>query len=135
ELKNSVNKIKARSFFKLALQNEYVELRLALYSEEYLRSFLLSGGHDPFLYVNDEDMYTQLKVKESKSDVQNIGVTLTENDYVGKKTVSTVKSKTLTNWYSEGKAVESIVKTDCFAYVEDRVCLASSQYIQRTDDG
>lgn len=46
-----------------------------------------------------------------------------------------MKSKTLTNWYSEGKAVESIVKNDCFAYIEDKVCLVSSQYIQRNDDG
>ena len=135
ELKNSVNKIKAREFFKLVLRNEYVELRLPLYCEEYLRFFLLSGGQDPYLNVSDEEMPTQPKDKGSESDAPNVGVVLTENDYVGKKTVSTVKSKTLTNWYSESKAVASTVKTDCFAYVDNKVCLASSQYIQRTDDG
>ncbi|MGB4660777.1 MAG: HsdR family type I site-specific deoxyribonuclease, partial [Mobilitalea sp.] len=36
ELKNSINRIKASEFFKLVLGNEYVELRLTLYSEEYL---------------------------------------------------------------------------------------------------
>lgn len=80
-------------------------------------------------------MPTQPKDKESESDAPNVGVVLTENDYVGKKTVSTVNSKTLTNWYSESKAVASTVKTDCFAYVDNKVCLVSSQYIQRTNDG
>ena len=135
ELKNSVNKIKAREFFKLVLRNEYVELRLQLYIEDYLRFFLLSGGQDPYLNVRDEEMPTQPKDKESESDAPNVGVVLTENDYVGKKTVSTVNSKTLTNWYSESKAVASTVKTDCFAYVDNKVCLVSSQYIQRTNDG
>lgn len=135
ELKNSVNRVKAREFFKLVLRKDYIELRLPLYSEEYLRAFLLSGGQDPYLNVNGEEVPTQPKDKELELDVTNVGVVLTEKDYIGKKIVSTVKSKTLHNWYSESKAVESAIKTDCFAYVDNKVCLASSQYIQRTNDG
>lgn len=135
ELKNSINRIKASEFFKLVLGNEYVELRLTLYSEEYLRFFLLSGGQDQYLNVRGEEMSTQSKDKEAEWDLPNVGVVLTENDYIGKKTVSTIKSKTLSNWYAESKAVESVVKTDCFAYIDNKVCLVSSQYVQRTDDG
>ena len=135
ELKNSVNRSKAREFFKFVLRTDYIDLRLPIYSEEYLRFFLLSGGQDPYENLSKEEITTQAKEKSAESKVKDIGIVLTENDYIEKRVVSTVKSKTLNEWYHESKAVESIVKTDCFAYVENKVCLASSQYIQRTDEG
>lgn len=137
ELKNSVNKVKASEFFGLVFKDAYVDLRLPLYVEEYLRSFLLSGGQDPYPNVNGGDMLTQSKESEegTTSETANVGIVLTDSDLVGKKAVSSVKSKTLQNWYSESKAVACAVKTDCFAYVENKVCLASSQYIKRTDEG
>ena len=44
ELKKSVNKSKAEKFFRLVFKDDYVPLRLPIYSEDYLRDFIFSGG-------------------------------------------------------------------------------------------
>lgn len=51
ELKKSVNKTKAENFFRLVFKDDYVPLRLPIYSENYLRDFIFSGGKDPYLNV------------------------------------------------------------------------------------
>lgn len=43
ELKKSVNKTKAENFFRLVFKDDYVPLRLPIYSENYLRDFIFSG--------------------------------------------------------------------------------------------
>ena len=43
ELKKSVNKSKAEKFFRLVFKDDYVPLRLPIYSEDYLRDFIFSG--------------------------------------------------------------------------------------------
>lgn len=39
------------------------------------------------------------------------------------------------NWYSESNAVKSVIESECFAYVEDKLCVATSECLERTDDG
>ena len=51
ELKKSVNKSKAEKFFRLVFKDDYVPLCLPIYSEDYLRDFIFSGGKDPYLNV------------------------------------------------------------------------------------
>lgn len=62
-------------------------------------------------------------------------VKLTDNDYVGREIRTSVSYKTLENWYSESNAVKSVIESECFAYVEDKLCVATSECLERTDDG
>lgn len=62
-------------------------------------------------------------------------VKLTDNDYVGREVRTSVSYKTLENWYSESKAVKSVIESECFAYVEDKLCVATSECMERTDGG
>ena len=41
----------------------------------------------------------------------------------------------MNNWYSESKALACILETDCFAYVENKLCIYYSKYIQRDENG
>ena len=62
-------------------------------------------------------------------------VKLTDEDYIGKEVITSVGVKTLENWYAESKAVKSVIDSECFAYVEDKLCVATSECLERTDDG
>ena len=62
-------------------------------------------------------------------------VKLTDNDYAGREIRTSVSYKTLENWYSESKAVKSVIESECFAYVEDKLCVATLECLERTDDG
>ncbi|CCZ66273.1 type I restriction enzyme endonuclease subunit [Mediterraneibacter gnavus CAG:126] len=137
ELKKSVNKTKAENFFRKVFKENYVPLRLPIYSEEYLRDFIFSGGKDPYLYVIEEET-TNMRVAEEPGEYNKpkvVVVKLTDEDYAGREVKSSVNYKTLENWYSESKAVKSVVDSECFAYVEDKLCVATSEYMERTDDG
>lgn len=136
ELKATVDKLKARTFFILVEQNNYQESRLAMYIEQYLRHFLLSGGQDPYanLYPNVEHNEV-IREKEESKDNTSVGVTITEEKMAGKSVISSLKSTTLNNWYSESKALNCLLETDCFAYVENKLCIYDSKYIQHDDNG
>ncbi len=137
ELKKSVNKTKAENFFRLVFKDDYVPLRLPIYSENYLRDFIFSGGKDPYLNVIEVEQtsaYTPDDAREyNKPKV--VVVKLTDNDYVGREIRTSVSYKTLENWYSESNAVKSVIESECFAYVEDKLCVATSECLERTDDG
>ena len=113
-------------------QDNYQESRLAMYIEQYLRHFLLSGGEDP--YPNVEYSEVIREKNESKYN-DSVGVVLTEEKMKGKSTVSSIKSATLNNWYSESKALACILETDCFAYIENKLCIYDNKYIQRNQNG
>ena len=137
ELKKSVNKSKAEKFFRLVFKDDYVPLRLPIYSEDYLRDFIFSGGKDPYLNVIEVEQtsaYTPDDAREyNKPKV--VVVKLTDNDYAGREIRTSVSYKTLENWYSESKAVKSVIESECFAYVEDKLCVATMECLERTDDG
>ena len=82
ELKATVDNQKARTFFILEEQDNYQESRLAMYIEQYLRHFLLSGGEDP--YPNVEYSEVIREKNESKYN-DSVGVVLTEEKMKGKK--------------------------------------------------
>ena len=111
-------------------------LRLPIYSENYLRDFIFSGGKDPYLFVIEEEEVTRsTKNPEGNSKPKVVVVKLTDEDYVGREVRSSVGIKTLENWYSDCKAVKSVIDSECFAYVEDKLCVATAECIERTDDG
>jgi len=132
ELKSSVDNRRARAFFALVEQNSYQESRLVMYVEQYLRHFLISSGEDP--YPDVEHIETASERKERKES-GSIGIVLTAENMVGKSAVSTVKSATLSNWYSESKSLACLLKTDSFAYVENKLCIYDDKYIQRDSNG
>lgn len=136
ELKATVDNQKARTFFVFAEGDNYQESRLAMYIERYLRQFLLSGGQDPYDYLYPKTKNSEvIREKNEREYNTNVGVVLTEEKMKGKSTVSTVKSATLNNWYSESKALACMIETDCFAYVENKLCIYDNKYIQRDENG
>jgi type I restriction enzyme R subunit len=136
ELKTTVDEQKARIFFMQVEGNNYQESRLAMYIEQYLRQFLLSGGQDPYTYLYPNVEYNEvIREKNENNDYTSVGITLTEEKMAGKSVISSLKSTTLNNWYSESKALGCILETDCFAYVENKLCIYDSKYIQRDDNG
>lgn len=137
ELKKSVNKSKAEKFFRLVFKDDYVPLRLPIYSEDYLRDFIFSGGKDPYLNVIEVEQTSAHTPDEAReyNKPKVVVVKLTDNDYAGREIRTSVSYKTLENWYSESKAVKSVIESECFAYVEDKLCVATSECLERTDDG
>ena len=132
DLKASVDNKKAREFFILVEQNKYQESRLVMYVEQYLRRFLLNGGEDPYSEVENTEI---VREKRERQDSSTVGVVLTAENMVGKSTVSTVKSPTLSNWYSESKSLACLLETDSFAYVENKLCVYNDKYIERDSNG
>jgi type I restriction enzyme R subunit len=110
----------------------YQESRLAMYIDRYLRHFLLTSGEDPY---NNVDKTEVVKEKKETEHNNRVGVVLTEEKMIGKSSISSVKSATLNNWYSESKALACMLETDCFAYVEGKLCIYDSKYIQRDENG
>lgn len=132
ELKSTVDNQKAREFFTKVEHENYQESRLAMYIDRYLRHFLLTGGEDPY---NNVDKTEVVKEKKETEHNNRVGVVLTEEKMIGKSSISSVKSATLNNWYSESKALACMLETDCFAYVEGKLCIYDSKYIQRDENG
>lgn len=137
ELKKSVNKTKAENFFRLVFKDDYVPLRLPIYSENYLRDFIFSGGKDPYLNVIEVEQISTRSADEpgEYNKPKVVVVKLTDQDYVGREVKTSVSYKTLENWYSECKAVKSVIESECFAYIDEKLCVANSECIERTDDG
>lgn len=129
ELKSSVDIQKAKVFFKQVEKSEYQDSRLIMYIERYLRYFLLSGGED--LYPEKE---TNIPTNDTKKN-RVVGVVISEENMIGKTYVSSVKTSTLQNWCSESKALSCMIETDCFAYIENKLCINDSKYIERDSNG
>lgn len=92
----------------------------------------MSGGEDPYSNVE----YSEVIREKNESEYNaSVGVVLTEEKMKGKSIVSSVKSATLNNWYSESKALACMLETDCFAYVENKLCIYDNKYIQRNQNG
>lgn len=132
ELKATVDPQKARSFFLMVKEDKYKESRLAMYIDRYFRYFLLTDGEDPYDNVDNSEV---IKGKKEVEHNEKVGVVLTEEKMKGKSSIFSVKSATLNSYFSESKALTCMLETDCLAYVEDKLCIYDSMYIQRDENG
>ncbi len=138
ELKASVDDAKATEFFITVEHDNFRESRLAMLIDAYLRYFLLSGGQDPYP-ENDFDAKQKKKNRECTIIADNVhkptGVVLTDEIMVGKSVTTSVKKATLKEWYSDSKALACMVDTDCFAYVDNKLCIYDKKYLERDENG
>ena len=138
ELKASVDDKKATDFFLLVERQSFRPSRLAMLVDAYLREFLLSGGVDPYPENEFERQQKPTNSNEQTEQIQNqkpVGVILTSEDMMGRHTTTTVKKKKFKEWYSESNAFACMLATDCFAYVDNKVCLNESKYLQKDEKG
>lgn len=136
ELKDSVNKKKATQFFFDVEKNDFQPERLAMYVDAYLRHFILSGGDD--LYAESEYSRVVMESTEKYNNEENnkdIAVVLTDEDMVGKISISTVEKPVLSEWYSSSKAVACMMETGCFAYLDNKLCINDKKYVERDENG
>lgn len=138
ELKASVDNSKATEFFTVVEHQNFRQSRLAMLVDAYLRYFLLSGGQDPYP-ENEFDRKHKTKVEtvsmETDSNSKPVGVVLTDEVMEGKTITTSVKKAKLKEWYSESKALACMVDTDCFAYVDNKLCVYNKKYLERDDKG
>lgn len=138
ELKESVDNSKATEFFTVVEHQNFRQSRLAMLVDAYLRFFLLSGGQDPYP-ENEFDRKHKTKVEtvsmDTDSNSKPVGVVLTDEVMEGKTITTSVKKAKLKEWYSESKALACMVDTDCFAYVDNKLCVYNKKYLERDDKG
>ena len=136
ELKASVDNDKATEFFVCIERNNFRPSRLAMLVDSYLRYFLLSGGKDPY---PENEFDKKHKSKESMqhqdNDKKPVGIVLTDSELEGKYTTTTVKKQKLKEWYAESKALACMIDTDCFAYVDNKLCVLDKKYLERDEKG
>ncbi|WP_459777931.1 type I restriction endonuclease subunit R [Allocoprococcus similis] len=136
ELKASVDNDKATEFFICIERNNFRQSRLAMLVDAYLRYFLLSGGKDPY---PENEFDKKHKAKESTErqdgDKKSVGIVLTDSELEGKHTTTTVKKQKLKEWYTESKALACMIDTDCFAYVDNKLCVLDKKYLDTDEKG
>ncbi|NMC58606.1 MAG: type I restriction endonuclease subunit R [Candidatus Methanofastidiosa archaeon] len=134
ELKKTVDKQKATSFFISVEKDNFRNNRIAMYIDKYLRYFLLTGGED--LYPEEEfNQSSKKKKRDDERSTRVAGIVLTDENMVGKTTVLTVKSATISDWYSSSKALACIMDTGSFAYIDNKLCVYDKKYIERDEYG
>lgn len=94
----------------MVFKDDYVPLRLPIYSENYLRDFIFSGGKDPYLNVIEAEQTSAYTPDDARkyNKPKVVVVKLTDNDYAGREIRTSVSYKTLEDWYSESNAVKSV---------------------------
>lgn len=132
ELKESCDKEKSGKFFEDSYGDSYSKKRLPMYIDGYLRHFLLNNGEDQFVEIEYEEI---LNDKYKKNEYKQIDVVLTKEELKDKNVVTKVPTEKLSSWYQESGAVASIIETDAFAYIENRLCLNTSDYVERKSSG
>lgn len=137
DLKSTVDKGKAKSFFVLVETLNYRQSRLNMYIDRYLRYFILTGGKDPYPYTDDKVRQGTSLSPEKPVDPQvDITIEITEGDEQKERIItSTVKSAKLRKWHSSSKALACMMETGAFAYIDDNVCLCSEKYVETDDAG
>lgn len=132
ELKESCDKEKSKKFFEDSYGDSYSNKRLPMYIDGYLRHFLLNNGEDQFIEIDYEDT---LNEKYKKKEYKQIDVSLTNEDLKDKKVVTSVSTSQLASWYKESGAVASIIESDCFAYIDNHLCLNTEDYVEKKPTG
>ena len=138
ELKASVDYVRATEFFIVVERQSFRESRLAMLVDAYLRHFLLSGGQDPYPENEFDRKYktkNEAEAGDNASDRKPVGVVLTDEVMSGKMVTTSVKKTKLKEWYSESKALACMVNADCFAYVDNKLCVYDKKYLERDDSG
>lgn len=137
ELVDSVDRNKAEKFFIVIEREKYKPFRLQMLITKYLKDFVVSGGIDPYADIFEGGRNTAKRQEQGQnknSAKQDIGNA--DNDMVSDDIIrTTVTSKKLSQWYDSSKAVACMMDTGCFAYVEGKVCLDESKYIERQESG
>lgn len=138
ELKASVDNDKATEFFIVVERQNFRESRLAMLVDAYLRYFLLTGGQDPYP-ENEFDRKYKTKSETGAGDNGNskkpAGIVLTDEVMVGKTVTTSIKKAKLKEWYSESKALACMVDSDCFAYIDNKLCVYDKKYLERDENG
>ena len=138
ELKASVDNDKATEFFIVVERQNFRESRLAMLVDAYLRYFLLTGGQDPYP-ENEFDRKYKTKAETGAGDDGNskkpAGIVLTDEVMVGKTVTTSIKKAKLKEWYSESKALACMVDSDCFAYIDNKLCVYDKKYLERDGNG
>lgn len=133
-----ISNFAATEFFIVVEHQNFRQSRLAMLVDAYLRYFLLSGGQDPYP-ENEFDRKHKTKVEtvsmDTDSNSKPVGVVLTDEVMEGKTITTSVKKAKLKEWYSESKALACMVDTDCFAYVDNKLCVYDKKYLERDDKG
>lgn len=138
ELKASVDNGKATEFFIVVERDNFRQSRLAMLVDAYLRYFLLSGGQDPYPeneFVRKHKTKNETVSRDSVSAQRPVGVVLTDEVMEGKTVTASVKKTKLKEWYSESKALACMVDTDCFVYVDNKLCVYDKKYLERDENG
>ena len=138
ELKASVDYVRATEFFIVVERQSFRESRLAMLVDAYLRHFLLSGGQDPYPENEFDRKYktkNETEAGDNASDRKPVGVVLTDEVMSGKTVTTSVKKTKLKEGYSESKALACMVNADCFAYVDNKLCVYDKKYLERDDSG
>lgn len=138
ELKTSVDNGKATEFFIVVERENFRESRLAMLVDAYLRYFLLTGGQDPYP-ENEFDRKHKTKndciSSDNGNDRKPAGVVLTDELISGKTVTTSIKKTKFKEWYSESKALACMVDSDCFAYVDNKLCVYDKKYLERDESG
>lgn len=137
ELVASVDMGKAAKFFTVVEQGNYRAFKLRMYVYNYLKSFVLNGGVDPYADFFDGDKRSRSERVDSDQATRSYEDSDSSVDDVDPEIMSvhtTVKRKSLRQWYSSSKALACMMDTGCFAYVEEKVCLDEPKYIERQTD-
>ena len=53
----------------------------------------------------------------------------------GKYITTSVKKNKLKEWCTESRALACLIDTDCFAYVDNKLCVYDSKYLEKDDNG
>lgn len=147
ELLDSVDRDRARNFFIVVEAQTYKEYRLEMLIDRYLRSFILSGGIDPYADVTEPNAESEGSNtgkgnrNESPSGERSdngTSSTHSSSDHPDYHYSTSIKGKKLSTWYGGGNrqnALACIMDTGSFAYLEEKVCLNKEEYVQRGTDG
>lgn len=147
ELLDSVDRDRARNFFIVVEAQTYKEYRLEMLIDRYLRSFILSGGIDPYADVTEPNAEAEGSntgkgnhngSPSGERSGNGTSSTHSSSDHPNYHHSTSIKGKKLSTWYGGGNrqnALACIMDTGSFAYLEEKVCLNKEEYVQRGTDG
>ena len=130
-LKATVDVAKAKAYLERKNGMKMPVPKVNAQIDKLLRSFILKGG----------DGIDLPEEKENTEDFDDVFSTVDHDviptdDVMESKTVTTsVKMSDLKRWYSEGKALADLLDTDCFAYVDGKLCIYENKYLKRDERG
>lgn len=135
ELKESVDIEKASLLFRNYYGENYDPALNRMYIDTFLRAVILEDGLTTYEEAMTLSYTGQKESGEHKASLKPVDVILTDRDLKGKRIVNSVSSAAISDWYQKSPAFSSIIASDAFAYVENKLCLYDSKYIERDERG